>query len=255
MKAIPKQDIETYKNSLDKFLKIEKIINSRIDYIISKICSTYNIRLACWSHNQNSGKRFLPSGHLTVKNSEIQIDAFVDFTIEKKFPQALWKYEDGRIIDLTKTIPVSWMYKDFQSELEKGMERYFSGPIEKPEILHLDRIRNKDICLLMEDQISKRIEYILNTIASIYSLQISAWRYKPFLENACNYVDPNKEEIEICVRLVGAGKLDTNLLYSDNIDGDNVMPVWVDGNGETWRLLERFPSRWLYEDFENELTK
>jgi len=87
--------------------------------------------------------------------------------------------------------------------------------------------------------ISARIDYILNFIYKAFGTELSNWYFQGASENQDGCFEPHMF-------------LDEFYVYMEPSLPDD--GVFLDKDGGEWGLEEGIPSRWLFEDFEEELT-
>lgn len=90
-----------------------------------------------------------------------------------------------------------------------------------------------------ESKILDRIDYIVRTIAKSYGTNLKGWWFHDAPEGGMGTFQPDRNQIgDIYWDIKGDGGYDKALCVID---------------GATWSLWDSFPTRWLWEDFEQEL--
>ncbi len=103
-------------------------------------------------------------------------------------------------------------------------------------------VRRKQIASQLDSidvDISARVDYILNFIYKAFGVELSNWYYQGASEGQDGFFEPHMF-------------LDEFYVYKEpGLPDDG---VFLDKDGGEWGLEEGIPSRWLFEDFEEELT-
>jgi hypothetical protein len=91
----------------------------------------------------------------------------------------------------------------------------------------------------IDADISARIDYILNFIYNAFGSKLSNWYFQGASENQDGFFEPHMFSEEFYVYKEPSLPNDGCFICKDDVE---------------WGLEEGIPSRWLFEDFEDELT-
>lgn len=115
-KPLPPGLVADWKESRFRADKLEGRIVDRMDYIIHKVCTTFNATLETWYFDD---ARDGEMGHLTWDEPEL----FARWDIRDRKDMIILT-QDGEEYYFDNTIPTRWLFENFEEELEAGKKRY-----------------------------------------------------------------------------------------------------------------------------------
>jgi hypothetical protein len=101
---------------------------------------------------------------------------------------------------------------------------------------------------IIDNKIYSRISYIADIMGSVFELTHTSWEFGYEGNDTSIWDTDNYTEERINVKIEGYVKANRLGGYPDGL------PI-IDKNGKRWELSDGIPTRWLYEDFEEELAQ
>jgi hypothetical protein len=122
---IAKDVIDNYKEALNNISALHVQIDERVEYIINKICNTFNVQLDWWSysHSDDNGGEFCDA------YSEDQITPCIN--LESDYNPCVILLNNGSEWGLMDGIPIDWLFEDFEEELVNGKAAYIKQQEDK----------------------------------------------------------------------------------------------------------------------------
>jgi hypothetical protein len=100
----------------------------------------------------------------------------------------------------------------------------------------------------LEDKITNRMTYVLQTLFATFGIKLGTWYFDDAPEGGLGdlWRHYHDDEIYVVTEVGSNCEKDRNLFNSVNM-------VIIDKFGEEWGFEGGLPTRWLFEDFEQEL--
>lgn len=112
-------------------------------------------------------------------------------------------------------------------------------PIEREFVIKAKGLA--DAAADAEESIIKRITYIVSTMVNTWEQELDTWYFDDAAEGEVGNLWSNYNETQITPLIfVKHSRAATSMIFFDKLGGE-------------WDLKDSFPSRWLFEDFEQEL--
>lgn len=134
-------------NNLNIVMKELKLLNAavnkRVDYIIKKIVSIFNMKLEWWGYSETD------EGEAQLKDALYQdsVCCYISYKRDKGIhnQEIIIDTNGKELVLLSNGFPVRWLYEDFEDELIQGKEKYKAVIEQKKQAEKLKQTATKEL--------------------------------------------------------------------------------------------------------------